>query len=278
MVSVEHVITILRDHGRSFGWELSVFETARAGDATRAASAEDADLLIAAGGDGTVNEVICGMNPDRAALAVIPLGTANVLAKELRIPRSPADACRVALAGKTKALDLGVARIGPAAAPRRFTCMLGIGFDAQVARIYKDVRAGNYTSYLRPMCESMSAFKFSPVTVRIEQDEFDVTSVVICNTRRYGGPFTIAAGARHDDGLLDVCLVNARSKADICKCLAMAVVGRMHALSFVDVIKARRISVTSATDVPIQLDGDSVGCTPVEVNVLERALRVVVPD
>src|ERR671911_1102335 len=114
----------------SGGLAVEVWPTEQPQHATELATLAGARLVVAAGGDGTVNEVVNGLKTD-ATLGILPLGTANVLARELGLPLNPEAACKRVIAGKERLIDVGVAtdRKGR---ERRFTCMAGMGFDAHV--------------------------------------------------------------------------------------------------------------------------------------------------
>src|SRR5215218_7817178 len=118
---------------RAGGLEIEVWPTERPQHATELASLAGSRLVVAAGGDGTVNEVVNGLSKD-ATLGILPLGTANVLARELGLPLKPEDACKRTLSGAGSRMDVGVATDEEGAERRRFTCMAGIGFDANVVR------------------------------------------------------------------------------------------------------------------------------------------------
>ncbi|HEV2743556.1 MAG TPA: diacylglycerol kinase family protein, partial [Rubrobacter sp.] len=117
---------------RAGGLTVEVLNTERPDHATELAAAASDRIVIAAGGDGTVNEVLNGLSKS-ATLGILPLGTANVLARELGLPLEPEGACERILTGSAVRMDVGVAA-DEAGAGRRFACMAGIGFDADVVR------------------------------------------------------------------------------------------------------------------------------------------------
>jgi diacylglycerol kinase family enzyme len=114
------------------GLKIEVLNTERPDHATELATMAGDRLVIAAGGDGTVNEVVNGLSKG-ATLGILPLGTANVLARELRLPLTAEDACARILTGTRSRMDVGIATDGEGT-ERHFTCMAGIGFDANVIR------------------------------------------------------------------------------------------------------------------------------------------------
>src|SRR5215217_911454 len=134
--------------------DVEVWPTERPQHATELASLAGSRLVVAAGGDGTVNEVVNGLSKD-ATLGILPLGTANVLARELGLPLKPEDACKRTLSGAGSRMDVGVATDEEGAERRRFTCMAGIGFDANVVREVTP----RFKRYLRSLAFPLVALK-----------------------------------------------------------------------------------------------------------------------
>src|SRR3712207_6782594 len=172
---------------RSGGLEVDVLNTECPDHATELASSTEAPLVIAAGGDGTINEIINGLDKE-ATLGILPLGTANVLARELGLPLNVQGACERILRGERARIDLGVAT-NRKGVERRFACMAGIGFDAHVVRAVTP----RLKRYLRGLAFALMAFK-----VLAEEDfpwihvnHGDTTHVtrfaIVANAHHYGG-------------------------------------------------------------------------------------------
>ena len=138
---------------RAGGLEVEVLNTERPDHATELATMAGDRLIIAAGGDGTVNEVVNGLSKD-ATLGILPLGTANVLARVLGLPLKPEDACKRTLSGAGSRMDVGVAT-DEEGAERRFTCVAGIGFDAKLVREVTP----RFKRYLRSLASRSSRSK-----------------------------------------------------------------------------------------------------------------------
>src|SRR5918998_858282 len=172
---------------RSGGHEVEVLNTERPDHATELASMAGDRLVVGAGGDGTLNEVINGLSP-WATLGVLPLGTANVLARELGVPLDPEEACRHILKGARSRVDLGVATDG-SGAERRFACMAGIGFDAKVV----DAVTPRQKRYLRSLAFALTGFRvlfgsnFPPVRVLHEGKTHVARFAIVANGHYYGG-------------------------------------------------------------------------------------------
>src|SRR3712207_5718933 len=177
---------------RSGGQEVEVLNTERPDHATELAAAAGDRLVIAAGGDGTVNEVVNGLSKD-ATLGILPLGTANVLARELGLPLKPEDACERILSGSVSRMDVGVAT-DEEGKERRFTCMAGIGFDANVVREVTP----RFKRYLRSLAFPLVALKVyfrdrGPTLRIVDGDTTYITQfAVVANGHYYGGEFEIA--------------------------------------------------------------------------------------
>ncbi len=276
------------------GHDVRLSETRAPGDARAAAGiAAAADAIVCVGGDGTVNEVVNGMAPatrgdltHRAELwprlAVVPVGTGNVLAKELGLPRAPVEFCAMFVAGKTRRLDIGLVRPpGANARARRFVLMAGAGFDAQVVRTFHAKRKGTITMgqyFLHSVRELM---KFRPPRIAVEADGRILTRsasfVQIANVASYGGPFLFSVGASPDDGWLRLMWFTGKTRFDV---LRLFCGGFSHVPVLAGNVhfgRARTIRLLSDDRVPLQTDGDPAGMElPVEIAVVPRALVLLV--
>lgn len=260
---------------RSGGLDVEVWPTERPQHATELASLAGARLVVAAGGDGTVNEVVNGLETD-ATLGVLPLGTANVLARELGLPLNPEAACKRILTGRESHIDVGVAT-DCTGKERRFTCMAGMGFDAHVVNEVTP-RLKRYLKVL--------AFPLAAVKVYLESDlpplhiihgrETHVTQfAIVANGQYYGGDFRVAEDAALATGKLEVVLVDRvvhLLRPDLLtRILARRPLDRsMHSFT------AGELRATSpGAHVPVQLDGEVWGRLPMSFCIEPGALKVV---
>lgn len=183
------------------GCRVSVRTTECPGDATRLARAvpDDADAIVVAGGDGTVNEVVNGLNGrSRTPLAILATGGANVLARELDLPKDAEGLAAVILGGRTREIDLGVVDSG-----RNFLAMLSVGFDASVVREVQRTRRGTLgmRGFVMPALRTALAYAAPAISVRIDGGEpVHGALVVVANTATYGGIMRVADRARCDSG------------------------------------------------------------------------------
>jgi diacylglycerol kinase (ATP) len=260
---------------RSGGLEVEVLNTERPDHATELAALAGGRLVVAAGGDGTINEVINGLDTD-ATLGILPLGTANVLARELGLPLDVELACERILRGERKRMDLGVAtnREGD---ERRFACMAGIGFDAKVVHAVTP----RMKRYLRGLAFPLAAFKvlftqeLSPVEV-INSDRAHVARfVIVANAHHYGGDYRVSGPDLLTSGELEAVLVG---RASIL--LRPDIFGRIMARRPLDrsmeSFRARELRARApGAEVPVQLDGEVWGSLPMSFRVEPRALEVI---
>ncbi len=261
------------------GWRLSVEESPGRGQVTglaRAAVEAGCSVVVAAGGDGTINEVIQALVGTPVALGVLPLGTANVWAREVGIPVDLAQAVRVLQQGHVRRIDVG------RAGERYFLLMAGIGYDAEVtAGIHP--RAKRALGILAYVVRGVTvAFSFVGRRVTITADgterQYRVLLIVIGNARRYGGPLSITAEARIDDGLLDVCVFRGVGVLEAARYALQVLLGRHLRDPGVIYFRTANVSVSGDTPLPVQVDGDKIGTTPMGFSVHARALSVIVPS
>jgi diacylglycerol kinase (ATP) len=240
--------------------------TQQRGDATRlAASAGEHDIVVAAGGDGTINEVLNGLNG--ATLGVLPLGTVNVFAHELNIPRQLPAAWALIESGRTREIDLPCAE---AAGRRRWFCQLaGVGFDARAVR----AASWELKKKIGPLSYVWAGLKTMGAPGVIEFDGVRGVALLIGNGRFYGGRYRLFPEAKLDDGLLDACFFE---RVSLLRYGPAILLGRHTKLAGVHYVQAKEFSCASAA--PFQLDGEDAGDGPVKFSVNPRALRVIAPQ
>jgi YegS/Rv2252/BmrU family lipid kinase len=270
------------------GCPLDVRPTGGPGDAAALARAADPaayDLVVAAGGDGTINEVVNGMvgeaGGERAAggpapLAVLPLGTANVLAAELGLDLVPAHIARVIAGGPIRRVSLGRAS-APGGPARIFSLMAGAGFDARVVdgidlRVKRLIGKGAYVlEGFRQMC-----LKKPPLMrVTVDGRTHEAASVIVSNARFYGGRYLLAPEARLEDPLLHVCLFRHGDTLNILRYAMALQRGRLLGTQGFEIVTGRDISIEGDPGAPLQADGDIIARLPVRIGALPHALRMV---
>ncbi|MBM80150.1 MAG: hypothetical protein CMJ78_06100 [Planctomycetaceae bacterium] len=230
--------------------------------------------IVAAGGDGTVADVI-NRHPG-VRMTVLPLGTENLLSKYLGIQKSGSFVADIIAKGNVRKLDLAELN------GRRFSLMTSFGIDADIVHKTDARRSGHISklTYLMPILESLKDYKYPQLSLYLDGSEDPVTAktVQIVNLPAYALGMPFARSARGDDGLLDLRLFERGSRWNMLRYISNIVMGGRHErLSDVSCLTAERIRVESEVPVPIQADGDPAGWTPAEINVLPGALEVIVP-
>lgn len=268
------------------GWSVDIESTRSPGDGirlARQAAGADLDVVWAAGGDGTVNEVTNGLVGSPTALGVLPIGTGNIWARQLHLPVYTIthpfrlrEAALDQIRGQVRAIDVG--RVND----RHFLLWAGVGFDAAVTsemeprtRRTKKLGALPYV-----IASFVLAREFSGVPTRIVMDGRMLRGRTILllatNTQMYTY-FNVTRRAKLDDGLLDVFFFKGLGFSYILRHAANLFSGRHLRDPEVVQRQAREITVWSEQPMAVQMDGDPFGTTPVSVRVVPRALRILVP-
>jgi diacylglycerol kinase (ATP) len=255
----------------------TVCATSRAGEAetlARHAAQEGFSKIVAAGGDGTINEVVNGLAGSSATLGLLPVGTVNVFAMELGLPSNDLDSCWQIIEGSnTRVVDL------PSANGKYFVQLAGVGLDAQVVKETSAALKRNFG----PLSYLISAAQVAarqPPRLLIERDDhapMHGSFVLVGNGRRYGGPFPFFKQAVIDDGLLDVIAFKQLGYLEIIRYLQDVFFSSDIRLPEVEYFQTARVRVTADEDVPVELDGELVGSCPVEFTVDRQQLRVLAP-
>lgn len=246
-----------------------------------AATMHGCRAVIAAGGDGTVSQVINEL-PRGLPLAVLPLGNENLLARALGFGAEPRALARAVVACRTRAMDLGRATSGDRS--RLFAVMLGAGFDAAVVHrvaLWRDrgrgLRRIRRASYVIPIAACLIDYAYSPVRLAVDGDTVDGAHCVIANVASYALNLPLTPAATADDGRLDWLVLERPGAARLLAYCWTAYRGRHLRRGDVRTGQATRLRVTASTATPVQLDGDPWGTTPVDVDIVPRALTLIAP-
>jgi YegS/Rv2252/BmrU family lipid kinase len=241
-----------------------------------------ARAAVAIGGDGTLRAVAdrllaVGTPPP---LLVVPLGTANLMAQHLglrwNVRRTPEQLARSIRRGQLQHVD--AARANGAL----FLLMAGVGFDAHIVHELQRIRTGpiTYASYLMPAVSALAGYRYRPLRVTLDGEEIFAEGPAVAfvgNVREYGVGFPMLPRARSDDRLLDVCVMPCRNPVDVARLFALAAIGRHPDAAGVVYRKGTRVTIESPEAVPVQLDGDPGGFTPIEIDLLPTPLPFIVP-
>ncbi|MFH1038087.1 MAG: diacylglycerol kinase family protein [PVC group bacterium] len=239
----------------------------------RRAVGEGSELVISAGGDGTLNEVINGIVGSGARLGIIPAGLSNVLALELGIPADIDRAVGIITGGHTRRIDLGIVN------QRYFAIMVSVGLDAEAVRIVNPALKRYVKRYAYYLAGLKALIAFRPRLFKLLLDgerELSGSVAVISNARFYGGPHQITPGARIDDGFFHCCLFEKGSRRDYARYFLGVLRKKHHTLPDVTFARARSIRIDDP-GLPLQADGDYIGRTPARIELLPARLEVLVP-
>jgi YegS/Rv2252/BmrU family lipid kinase len=251
-----------------------------------AASAVDrgATLVVAVGGDGTLNEVVNGIAQKDVDLATIPLGTGMDFVRTYGIPTKFDDAVRVALDGKPRTIDAGRVRYrtwGGEEAERWFANVGSVGMSGAVAQRANGMSKalGGKATFFYALTRVFLEWENTEVTVKLDDGERRgrMHDVIVANGVWHGGGMMLAPEARPDDGLFDVVFIGDVSKVDFLTTAPKIYKGKHVAHPKVEVVRSAHVEVDAAEHLPIEVEGEQVGTTPAAFEVVPGALRVRVP-
>lgn len=288
--------------------DAEIVEAASPGDVERAAAAaleEGVELVVAAGGDGTVNQVAAGLLPglppgadalpgrserappgDRPVLGVIPLGTANDFARSLGVPEDPAEAVRTLLEAEIRNLDVvrveGPAEEGAGAGRRRSRVMLNAAVGGVAGKVGERVdaerkRRWGALAYLRTAAEELPELPTYSLRAELDGEEvaMDVHHVIVANGRRTGGDLPVAPEAFLDDGVADVILIPVMDVPEMLSLAPAILTGRHLEGNRIRWRRVRAASFTADPPLPFSLDGEPFARGPVTFRVLAGALGMI---
>jgi YegS/Rv2252/BmrU family lipid kinase len=243
-----------------------------------------ARLVVAVGGDGTLNEVVNGIAGRDVELATIPLGTGMDFVRTYGIPTRFDDAVRVAAGGSTRTVDAGRVRYRTWAgedAERWFANVGSAGMSGAVAQRANGMSKalGGKATFFYALTRVFLEWQNTPITVTLDDGvrSQPMHDVIVANGVWHGGGMKLAPDARPDDGLFDVVLIGDVSKLDFLTTAPRLYRGRHVTHPKVEVVRSVRVGVDAAEHLPIEVEGEQVGTTPAAFELVPGALRVRVP-
>ena len=309
-VVVKHELDEVLVFLNRYGWSVTVQETSKPLEATelaRRAVNRGAKVVIAAGGDGTINEVANGLVNTDVVLGVLPVGTTNAWALQMGIPalnpmipgiqavklitaleeriarplptsyyrKVLLDAARVLVEGQTVAIDMGEL------SGRHFLMWAGIGFDAAIAQSIPqwEKKALGSWAYVFPTIESIHKYSSTDICLNLDGEVVKVSTpfIVVSNIQLYGGMMAIGAKACVNDAKLDVCIFKGGGFFTFVQ-HAMNVLAHRHLDNpRVEYYQCREISIESADSLPVHIDGEPFTMTPISIHTVPSSLKVIVP-
>ena len=279
---------------KQYGLDYEMCRTESQGHATQLAkdaAADGFDVVVAAGGDGTLNEVLNGLmqvgnhREERPALSVIPIGRGNDFCYGVDIPMGIEAVCQLLAGGECRQIDVGFVKGGDYPQGRYFGNGVGIGFDAVVGfEALKLEKLGGFPSYIVAALKTILLYYQAPM-VKIDKNGGSHTQpalmVSVMNGRRLGGGFMMAPEGKMDDGLFDLVIAGQVSRPGILALLPRFMMGTQadHPAITIDRTEKIRVSAIDGT-LPAHADGETLSTAgkELEISILPKALRVIGTD
>jgi diacylglycerol kinase (ATP) len=264
-----------------------VRRTAAAGQARSLAAQavrEGFSTVVAAGGDGTANEVVNGIGDVQGGFAIsrlgiLPLGTVNVFARELGLPRTLPGVAKAIAKGAEKVIDLGIAEFPSNGNTERryFLQLAGAGVDSRAIELV----SWELKKKIGPLAyvwAGLRAIQEKQPVIAVEAgDRVSGELVLLGNGRFYGGSFAAFPQASLHDGLLDICIIKKVGVVRLMEIAMGIVTGSLYRFCPVMHLQSSSVTLSSSSRVLLQVDGENAGELPVKLSVLPKVLRVVVP-
>lgn len=233
------------------------------------------DMVIVAGGDGTVNEVINGIAKTKMPLVIIPFGSTNVIALELGIPFDLKKATALIGSDKVKVIDLGYARTSEGG--RYFSMMLGVGFTPSLIKHISRKFKKKWKGLAYPLAGIKNLFKYKWYNIHVKHKKHSVGYfIVISNSKNYGGEYQIADKASITDSLLDLVVIDRQNWWNIIRIISSIASGKSNRFLRGEYYQIKKAHVYSRHKMGVQVDGEVIGTLPVNVKVVPKALNVMV--
>jgi YegS/Rv2252/BmrU family lipid kinase len=241
-------------------------------EATKAAAA--AETVVALGGDGLLRPLAGALKGSESALAIVPCGRGNDLARVLGIPDDPGDAAQVAVEGDERLLDVANVEGTP------YMGIASFGFDSDANHVANEAkRIKGKAVYVYAALRALASWKPASFTVAVDGERRDYTgyTVAVGNSKYYGGGMFVLPMAELDDGKLDVVVCKQVGRLRFLRDLPKVFKGTHVHLPYTEFLRGKEIEVSSSRPFVIYADGDPIGATPAVLRVERRCLRVVAP-
>ncbi len=241
----------------------------------RDAANHGAKVIAAAGGDGTINEVLNGVMGSDATLGILPLGTGNDVARTIGLGTDVALAVKTLFQGRATPTDVGYAK------ETYFLNVAGCGFDAAVAERanigFRKLRGT--AAYIAAVLDTLTKFPAAEIDLTVDgvTTHYKAMMCSIANCKTYGGGMRIAPDADIADGLLDVCVLKEAGLVEFILAFPRVFRGTHTTHPKVVMLQGKKIHVESSRPLPVLLDGDIFGTTPVTFEILPNAIRLMLP-
>jgi len=276
---IERTLQILAENGHCVA-PAPTTGPGMAGSLARRHIEDGADLILAAGGDGTINEVAEGMVHSRVPLGLLPAGTANVLAMEMRLGGRMERVAQRLEEYVPRRISMGHLAAGGGRVSRHFLLMAGVGLDAHIVyHVSADLKArvGKFAYWVAGW--SLLGRRLSQIHVEIDGRSRECSFALLSKVRNYGGDFEIAREVTLFEDHFEVVLFQGRSTLPYVKYFAGLALGRLAGLKGVEVLHAGEVKLSGPQDnrVYVQIDGEFAGYLPAQVRIVPDAITLLVP-
>lgn len=276
---VSRLVSALRAEGLEIPDD-QIIATKAGGDATRLAKEaveKKVDLLIVCGGDGTINEAAQALIGSETELAILPCGTANVLAKELNLPRRPKELAKLIALGRKREISVGRANKPDNSWSRYFILMAGIGLDATIIETVNPEQKKQWGlgSYVLAGLKTLAEWPLHPFSLNFNAQKHDATFAIVANAANYAAWFTIAPNSRMENDHLNVCVFNSKSRLIYLSYAFLSLFGAHTISPNVIYEPVTEIYANTSNTTPVQLDGEIVGHLPMHFECVPHAMRIV---
>ncbi|MCU0369803.1 MAG: diacylglycerol kinase family lipid kinase [Bacteroidales bacterium] len=257
-------------------FEYAIFETKSPKDAMRLASEavkDNFDIIVASGGDGTVNEVVQGIGNSPVSLGIIPNGSGNGLARHLEIPMEPEKAIRLINRLNTRTIDIASINGYP------FASIAGLGFDARVANKYRKVKKRGFYGYLRVVTREFFRYREREYSLTFNDQKLTRKALLlsVANSNQFGYNTIIAPKAEPDDGLLDVVIMKKFPIGEIPRMIGLLFTGKIDQSSYTESYQTREIFITRKRGRRVNIDGEAVKMgKEIFIRIQPSAIKVIV--
>lgn len=268
----------LEKHLDKATFDLTIKNTLKPGDAkvfSGEAAATGVDYVVAAGGDGTINEVARELIGSNTALGIIPIGSGNGLAHHLKIPLNPAAAIDIINKQNVKRID--TVHINN----QLFVSIAGVGFDAKVARRFAKSKQRGFLSYFKIVSQEYTSYKPQKYTIELDDKKFETEALLIgfANSNQFGYNTQISPGAKIDDGLIDVCIVKKAPLIELPRIAHLLYWGQIDKSRYVEIIQTKEIRVHQKKNKNINLDGETIRLgKELRIRINPLSLKILTPQ
>lgn len=232
------------------------------------------DVIVAVGGDGTINEVASKVYQFKKILGIIPFGSGNGLARFLKIPLNPSDAVKVINGYHIIAIDTGSFN------GKGFFNMAGMGFDAYISAVFAEDKSRGLTGYLKLGLKEVLRYKAQTYELSIDGKEYSFKAflISIANSSQYGNNAHISPSASVTDGLLDICIVKEFSMISLPVLAYQMLTATTNRSKYVEIIKGREVLIRRPEEGAIHIDGEPLFMgKDINISVVPLSLSVIIP-